>query len=425
MIRSQNHHTPEYGNTALSHSNGSYTHQDKWCRALRYKNLFCRPRCSSIGNIKKHIYIVFGLLLAISHPSQGKESSSVGQSANASVVCLKTLINDGLTRSGSGFVVAPGIVATVTHQIANATRVVAYLSDGTYQIATLPPAAQGKEIALLAVPTNAPYLSLNPEDPAPKEKVFTIGCSSNLAHSLSRGTVSHPRRWIEGRQIIQTNLTINKGNSGAPLLNRNGSVVGIIYGYVKNANEISLVVPVDELRELMAQIGLGPEGVAKSEVIQLWENAQRTQDTELRLSVYSEILKKAPWITEAIYNQGVIYFERKQFDKAKERFELSIRQRPQYYQAYANLGLTLYKLGKPAEARDTLIDAILINTEYSIAFLNLCIVYQRGLSDLRSAKHAFLRYLELNPNSTDEPEVRRWLQEIDESLSSQKSAQGA
>ncbi len=367
-------------------------------------------------DVQKVAYLILlGVILTVSPSAQGKQPTNIYQSVRASVVCLESFSSQGSAHSGSGFFVAPGVIATTSHQVSKATRIVAHLSDGTSQSATLPLAAKGREVALLTVPTTRlPFLSLHTGDPAIGEEVFTMGCPLGLDHSLSQGIISHSRRLIEGRELIQTDLTINEGNSGGPLLNKEGRVVGIIHGYLKGSNGINFAIPIDELSQLMAQVGLNSQLLAIPELYRLWEEAQRTQDP----ATYGEILKKAPWITEAIYNQGIIYFGQKQFSEAKERFETAIRQRPEYYQAYTNLGLTLYKLGKPAEARDALLEAIIIKTDYAIAYLNLGIVYQRGLSDLRSARHAFLRYLELDPDSSDAAEVQRWLQQIEQSLSS-------
>jgi tetratricopeptide (TPR) repeat protein len=78
--------------------------------------------------------------------------------------------------------------------------------------------------------------------------------------------------------------------------------------------------------------------------------------------------------------------------------------------------MTLFNLRQFAEARDALLEAILIKTDYPLAYYHLGGVYREGLSDRRSARNAYRRYLELDPKSRDAAQVREWLQEIERPL---------
>jgi len=75
-----------------------------------------------------------------------------------------------------------------------------------------------------------------------------------LEHTLTDGLIS-ARRLYEGRQWIQISVPISPGNSGGPLFNMRGEVVGIntaqLGGPMARAQNLNLAVPVNELKRLM------------------------------------------------------------------------------------------------------------------------------------------------------------------------------
>ena len=63
--------------------------------------------------------------------------------------------------------------------------------------------------------------------------------------SVSRGMVSFPNRFLDGVEYIQTDLPINVGNSGGPLVDRQGDVVGIVSFILRDSQGISFALPMD------------------------------------------------------------------------------------------------------------------------------------------------------------------------------------
>jgi tetratricopeptide (TPR) repeat protein len=355
------------------------------------------------------------ITLAIGNaPCQAKQAANIYPVIDRSVVCIESFASDGKARLGSGFFVAPGVIATVSHQVANASKITVHLHDGATQQATLPITAQGNELAIIAIADKTyPYLQLQPHDPDIGAKISTIGCPLGFGHSLTQGVIGHSRRLLDGKQLLQTDLAINPGNSGGPLLNQEGQVVGVIYGYEHDAHQISFAVPSDMLIQIMAQAGTNLGHSASPELEALWQQAQSTQQPDQKLIMYNNLLLKAPWLTEAVFNQGILYFGQQKYGLAKERFEQALKQRPSYYEAYTSLGLTLFNLKDFAKARDALLEAIILKTDYPIAYLNLGLVYQHGLTAVDSARRVYLRYLDLDGQSTDADEVRRQIKAIE------------
>lgn len=86
------------------------------------------------------------------------------------------------------------------------------------------------------------------------ERAIAIGNPLGLEHTLTDGLIS-ARRLYEGRQWIQISVPISPGNSGGPLFNMRGEVIGIITAQIggpfARAQNLNLAVPVDELKRLM------------------------------------------------------------------------------------------------------------------------------------------------------------------------------
>jgi S1-C subfamily serine protease len=80
--------------------------------------------------------------------------------------------------------------------------------------------------------------------------------------SVSRGMVSFPNRFLDGVEYIQTDLPINVGNSGGPLVDREGRVVGIVSFILKDSQGISFALPIDRALARFAKALQGDTPVA-------------------------------------------------------------------------------------------------------------------------------------------------------------------
>lgn len=89
-----------------------------------------------------------------------------------------------------------------------------------------------EDVAVLKFCDDVEFPSLDLFDDRPKmgEKVFTIGCPLGFDFSYCSGHISDPEREVSGKvnKVIQTDMNTNHGNSGGPLCNVNGEVIGMI-----------------------------------------------------------------------------------------------------------------------------------------------------------------------------------------------------
>lgn len=335
---------------------------------------------------------------------------------DSAVVCIESHRADASTTIlGSGFFVAPGIIITTFHQTRSIRKLLVYVSESDSVEGQVLYSDPKKDISLIKIKApDSPHLTIKPVEPELGDAVFTIGCPLGLSHSLTRGVISFPRRNIKGRILLQTDLSVNLGNSGGPLVNDSGQILGMIYGMSTNAKEgINFAVPVDDLLSVMAanRLEILRSLNANSHLKALWSQAQNSTDAKTRLDLYKAITEEAPWLVEAYFNRGIVFHELQEYAQAVDEYNRAIHKSPKYYQALSNRGLAYYKMGKYSKARDSLLKAISINSNYSPAFLNLGIVYDQGLSDKTSAEHAYRQFLRLDPAPEEARIVQHWFEE--------------
>ncbi|XP_029305224.1 serine protease HTRA1A-like isoform X2 [Cottoperca gobio] len=164
--------------------------------------------------------------------------------------------------SGSGFIVAEdGQIVTNAHVVANKHRVKVELKSGGTYDAKIKDVDEKSDIALIKIeaPTLLPVLSLGrSSDLRPGEFVVAIGSPFSLQNTVTTGIVSTTQRG--GKELglpnsdmeyIQTDAIINYGNSGGPLVNLDGEVIGI--NTLKVTAGISFAIPSDKIREFLAE----------------------------------------------------------------------------------------------------------------------------------------------------------------------------
>jgi S1-C subfamily serine protease len=193
-------------------------------------------------------------------------STQVYQMIRPSLVLIQTSTN-GESRGdngslGSGVVINDsGDVLTSLHVVAGAEEIQIIYADGTRAIGEVIAAQPENDIAVLGsnlVPEIiVPAVLGNPNSLRAGDEAFAVGNPFGLYGSVSAGVVSGFGRTFqpEGAEntienLIQIDAAVNPGNSGGPLLNRSGHVVGIVIGIV-NPTEgnffigIGFAVPID------------------------------------------------------------------------------------------------------------------------------------------------------------------------------------
>ncbi len=174
------------------------------------------------------------------------------------------------TVSGTGFFITEdGYIITNNHVVEGTEEVTIILSDGTEQTATIVGTDIYSDIAVLKTDGNVPAVAKlgNSDVLKPGESVIAIGSPlGNFKNTVTVGVVSATGRSIDtgnGYQIedlVQTDAAINHGNSGGPLVNLAGEVIGVNTLVVRNTNSgdvaegLGFAIPINTAQAVAGQI---------------------------------------------------------------------------------------------------------------------------------------------------------------------------
>lgn len=163
----------------------------------------------------------------------------------SSVVQINT--DSGL---GTGFFISEGVIATNYHVIEGATELSVVHDENTYKVNQILGYDKNLDIAILSVSFKAKPLTLSRFAPKTGNTVYAIGSSQGLEGTLSNGLVTASSRIIEDVDYIQTNAAISSGNSGGPLLNSYGEVVGINTMQLVDGQNLNFAINIYQLYQV-------------------------------------------------------------------------------------------------------------------------------------------------------------------------------
>lgn len=92
-----------------------------------------------------------------------------------------------------------------------------------------------------------------------REQVYVLGYPFGMPYTETEGIVSSARQLMEGRYYIQTDAAVNPGNSGGPVVNARGELVGVTTSKFTNADNVGFAIPVEVLREDLESFRLNKE----------------------------------------------------------------------------------------------------------------------------------------------------------------------
>lgn len=299
--------------------------------------------------------------------------------------------------SGSGFFIRPGEVVTNMHVIRGAHRVEIHTLDGkgrTYPVAGALAVDEEADLALLSVELPAERsrpLTMASTLPDEGEQVFVIGNPLRLEGSVSDGIVSAVREVPDLGRIIQITAPVSHGNSGSPLLNMRGQVIGIVTVKVTNGQNINLALGVARIISLTKdklmsfdQVAARNKSITQPELLaELWyrggidslwlgnydsalsyfetaanRNPRRPETwiqigyckvkqgrNDEAIRAYKRALQLKPSSADAYNKLGDAYFYGAHFGEAIDAYRQAARLRPEQPEAYYNLGLAYLEIG--------------------------------------------------------------------------------
>jgi transcriptional regulator with XRE-family HTH domain len=189
-----------------------------------------------------------------------------------SVVEIVATSSDAISTGTGFFYDEKGTVITNYHVIENCQNAEITMSNGLVcQVIAVLGYDTDRDIAILSTSCKlSEPIAIRTTPVKTGEKVYAIGSSLGLTGSLSDGIISATNRNIGGNEYIQTTAPISHGNSGGPLVDANGEVVGIVCAFLAEGQNLNLAIPIDAVDKIPRNHSIKLEKlfpVSKQEVV--------------------------------------------------------------------------------------------------------------------------------------------------------------
>lgn len=183
-----------------------------------------------------------------------RTTADLADTIRPSLVKITQLGREGTDGIGSGFIVsADGLIATNLHVIGEARRLQVEMHDGkTHDVTAVHASDSQLDLALLKIDAkNLPPLPLGDAAKIRQgDPIVAMGAPEGLGFSIVQGVLSATRD-IEGLDMLQVAVPIEKGNSGGPVLDMQGRVLGILTLKSLKTDNLGFAMPVEELKKLI------------------------------------------------------------------------------------------------------------------------------------------------------------------------------
>jgi len=210
--------------------------------------------------------LIFGCCLQTSvradeNPKQAESETTLSaevlaeQARKSLVVVRSTDRTGGDLGLGTGFAIeGPGLIATAYHVIGDGREIRVELPDGRkLPVIEVFASSSQLDLAILRVEaTDLPPLPLSPEGKTPQgREIVALGHPEGFRNAIVTGVVSGYQE-IDGIEMLQLAMSIERGNSGGPVLDRKGQVVGIVTRKSALQDKLGFALPVRLLRDMQA-----------------------------------------------------------------------------------------------------------------------------------------------------------------------------
>ncbi len=353
------------------------------------------------------LLLFFALVTARSGYSQENLPELVKR-VKPAIVAIVTYDAGGVAlTTGSGFFLRPGQVVTNLHVIRGARRCEVKTLDGKgriYQVAGLLDVDEEGDLALLSVEVPhsrhraSQLATLLPEE---GEKIFVIGNPLKLEGSVSDGIVSAVRELPNIGKIIQITAPISHGNSGSPVFNLKGQVVGVVTIKVTNGQNINLAIGAARVRQLQAgkrrllaeltmrdKSGDPSESLYKTGLDSLWLG-----NFDNALGYFENAVNKNPARADAWVQVGYCKVKQGKNDEAIKAYQHAVVLMPNSDEVRNRLGDAYYYSGRLMDAIAAYKEAVRLRPQSAEGYYNLALAYfengneHQGLETARALKH--------------------------------------
>lgn len=219
---------------------------------------------------------------------------------------------------GSGFIYkSTGLIVTNFHVIENADEIEIVLHNEKKYKANIVGTDKRTDVALLKINSDEKLKSLNigkSENLKIGQWVVAIGNPLGLGTTVTTGIISAKGRYVDGLgtyvDFIQTDAALNKGNSGGPLFDLNGNVIGVNTAIAARGQGIGFAIPIDTVVDIVEQLRINGKvergwlGVVIQSISPEIAESLKLKNTDGAL--VSEILEGSPALKSGLKRRDII-----------------------------------------------------------------------------------------------------------------------
>jgi hypothetical protein len=357
------------------------------------------------------LLIAVSLFLFSATPAFSQESlPDLVRRVKPQVVAIATYDSQGeALMTGSGFFLRPGQVVTNLHVIRGAQRCEIKTLDGKGRVfpvaGTLALDEEG-DLALLRVempaerPRTSTLASILPDE---GEQIVVIGNPLKLEGSVTNGIVSAVREVPNVGKIIQITAPISHGNSGSPVFNMKGQVVGVVTVKVTNGQNINLAIGAARVEQLrpgqLRSIAALPSRERLSDSA---ESSYRTGLDSLWLGNYDNAIgyfetaaNRNPRRADAWVQVGYCKVKLGKNEEGIQAYQHALALKPDSEEIHNKLGDAYYYAGRMLEAISSYNRAATLRPDNADAHYNLAVAYfETGNERMALSEAKILRQLD-------------------------------
>ena len=304
--------------------------------------------------------------------------------------------------TGSGFFLRPGQVVTNLHVIRGAVRAEIKTLDGKGKVfpvnGTIAVDEEG-DLALLSV--DMPLASatrsteLAKDLPDEGETIFVIGNPLKLEGSVSDGIVSAVREVPNSYRIIQITAPISHGNSGSPVFNLRGQVLGVVTVKVTNGQNINLAIAAARVAELTAgklqplsELALKGKGDVAESLYRSGLDSLWLGNYDNAVGYFENAANKNPRRAETWVQVGYCKVKQGKNVEAIRAYQQALQLKPSDPEIHNKLGDAYYYSGRLREAIESYTEAARLRPDWAETFYNLAIAYSESGNPSMAAQQA-------------------------------------
>ena len=373
-------------------------------------------------------------------------------------VCLYGSSNRETFQSSGIVISGDGLVITTAHEISEARTLFVKWPDKKVFKGRIKFISSLYDLALVEthvettdfIPLRAPKSIEVPIG----QRIYTIGCPYGLIGTLAQGRIAASPRVVGDILLYQCDLPVYPGNSGGPVFDSNGELIGLVKGRLKDTDTISFIIPsfylsvflkenlnkihmlgrsssVSESRDWIYWFGLGLAASSNSTKESAFKKVlsmrpgftpalyhlglvlNRQGKLKEELGIWKELVNLVPRWSEAWYRLGNADFKLGNLKAAEAAYRKAMELSPNDPRYYNNLGEIYRRKKKFKKAEIYFKKALSLYPQYALAHYNLGVLFDQALDKPELAVYHYKKYLELCPGASDKEKVTKWIEEAE------------